>query len=136
MKININIDINMNIPIYIFIITTTITIIMGPFRFLLYAVHSGPRLHPLGGSFLQLTKAHCVSQTRHPALCREGYFTFVECRRRRITVCATIYDKNQMANLMNPKLRLANKKSLNHPSPLDPKVSFPASQKSLNHPSP
>ena len=71
--------------------TTTITIIMGPFRFLLYAVHSGPRLHPLGGRFLQLTKAHGISQTRHPALCREGHFTFVECRRRCITVCAKNY---------------------------------------------
>ena len=39
---------------------------MGPFRFLLYAVHSGPRFHPLGERFLQLIKAHCISQTRVP----------------------------------------------------------------------
>ena len=64
---------------------------MGPFRFLLYAVHSGPQFHPLGGRFLQLTKAHGISQTRHPGLCREGHFTFVECRRRCITVCANDY---------------------------------------------
>ena len=55
---------------------------MGPIRFLLYAVHSGPQLHPLGGRLLQLSKAHGISQTRNPALRREGYFTFVECRRR------------------------------------------------------
>ena len=66
----------------------------------------GPQLHPLGGRLLQLSKAHGISQTRNPALCREGHFTFVECRRRRITVCATIYDKNQMANLINPKLSM------------------------------
>ena len=30
--------------------------------------------NPTGGRFRQLTKVHCISQTRNPALCREGHF--------------------------------------------------------------
>ena len=48
---------------------------------------------PIGGRFLQLTKAHGPTKTQNPALRREGHFTFVECRRRRIPVCAKFCDK-------------------------------------------
>ena len=71
--------------------TTTITIIMGPFRFLLYAVHSGPLSIPSGEVFFSSPRSHCISQTRNPGLYREGHFTFVECPRRCITFCTNNY---------------------------------------------
>ena len=55
--------------------------------------------HPFRGKLGQLFL--CFAHTRNPALCRVGHFTFVECRRRCIMVCATIEDTNQMANFMN-----------------------------------
>ena len=48
---------------------------MGPFRFFLF--HSGLRFHPLVGRFPQLTKAHGLTHSRNPALCRAGHYTFV-----------------------------------------------------------
>ena len=94
---------NNNILLREYSSSTTTTIILLWSRFVFFctrftAVRSST---PSGGRFLQLSKAHGLTHTRNPALCRAGHFTFVECRRRCIMVCATIEDTNQMATFIN-----------------------------------
>ena len=86
--------------------TTTITITTTRSRFVFFCTRSKAecRSHPFRGKFGELSKAHGLTHTLNPALCRAGHYTFVECRRRCIIVCATIEDKNQMGNFINPKL--------------------------------
>ena len=72
-------------------------------RFVFFSTRSKAECssHPFRGKFVQLSKAHGLTHTVIPALCRAGHYTFVECRRRRNMVCATIEDTNQMANFIN-----------------------------------
>ena len=46
--------------------TTTTTIVTGPFRFLLYSVHNGPRFHPLGGTAFSSPKANALPKPAIP----------------------------------------------------------------------